>query len=81
MGSTFSNFLGLLGQVTIFFFPLINSSARFYRKGNKMPETRKQVVCVFFNIWVKKISEWGGKSDLNSFHSLAFASCQEKPST
>lgn len=30
-----------------FFFPLINSSARFYRKGNKMPETRKQVVCVF----------------------------------
>lgn len=50
-----------------------------------MPETRKQVVCVFLNIWVKKIRVLEGKSDLNSFHSLALtsplASCQEKQST
>ena len=68
-GLTFSIPLGLLGQVAIFFFFffLINSSARYYREGNKIPEMRKQVVCVFFNIWIKKIRELGGNFDLGSF--------------
>lgn len=38
-----------------------------------MPEMGKQVVCVSYNIWVKKIRELGGSFDPNFFHSLALA--------
>lgn len=46
--------------------PLRNASTRSYREGKKIPEVRKQVVWVSYNIWVKKIRELGGSLDLNS---------------